>query len=172
MLRLANFLTKTFLYKSVKVHTSTSAYGIAVSWLFSFMCSWNWGKFKFVSKEVLNTLWILWDKWKYVFLCFYFMFFFFGVRIYMYFFDAIWWEMKTSNRKSLLEFIKSRSKVDQNNLSREIDLRFDHLKKRIWLWIICNITENNCYFWLLTEFIQTQKRYPNSIDKISTVEPP
>ena len=40
------------------------------------MCSWNCGKFKIFDKEVLNLdlkTWILAGKWKYLFLCFYFM---------------------------------------------------------------------------------------------------
>ena len=37
---------------------------------------------------------------------------------------------------------------------------------RVWLWLVYKFTENYCRLRLLSEFIQTQKRYPTSLDKI------
>ena len=37
---------------------------------------------------------------------------------------------------------------------------------RVWLWLVYKFTENYCRLRLFSEFIQTQKRYPNSLDKI------
>ena len=38
---------------------------------------------------------------------------------------------------------------------------------RVWLWIVYRIIENNCCLRLFMKFIETQKRYPTSFDKIS-----
>ena len=38
---------------------------------------------------------------------------------------------------------------------------------RVWLWLVYKFTENNCRSRLSSEFIQTQKRYPTSPNKIS-----
>ena len=37
---------------------------------------------------------------------------------------------------------------------------------RVWLWLVYKFTKNYCHSWLFSEFIQTQKRYPTSFDKI------
>ena len=37
----------------------------------------------------------------------------------------------------------------------------------VWLWLVYKFTENYCRLRLFSEFIQTQKRYPTSLDKIS-----
>ena len=37
---------------------------------------------------------------------------------------------------------------------------------RVWLWLVFKFTENYCRLRLLSEFIQTQKRYCTSLDKI------
>ena len=37
----------------------------------------------------------------------------------------------------------------------------------VWLWLVYKLTENYCRLRLFSEFIQTQKRYPTSLDKIS-----
>ena len=54
-------------------------------------------------------------------------------------------------------------------------MNFDQLKTfsenyksvRVWLWLIWKFTENYCLLRLLPYFIQTQKRYLTSLDKIS-----
>ena len=37
---------------------------------------------------------------------------------------------------------------------------------KVWLWLAYKFTENYCRLQFFSEFIQTQKRYPTSIDKI------
>ena len=37
---------------------------------------------------------------------------------------------------------------------------------RVWLWFVYKFTENNCCSRLYSEFIQTQKRYLTSLEKI------
>ena len=37
---------------------------------------------------------------------------------------------------------------------------------RVWLWLVYKFTENYCRSRLFSEFIQTQKRYPTSLDKV------
>ena len=60
---------------------------------------------------------------------------------------------QTTNKKFLLELIIRRSSTNQ--------------PIRVCLWLVCKITKNNCCSLLFTEFIQTQKRHPTSIDKVS-----
>ena len=40
---------------------------------------------------------------------------------------------------------------------------------RVWLWFVSKITKNNYRPRLLAEFIETQKRYPNFLNKISNL---
>ena len=90
----------------------------------------------------------------------------FGVCIYIQYFLM---------HKCLLELIKRRSKVQENNTSCKRALNFDRWKTfsvnykpiRVWLWFVYKFTESNCRLRLSTEFIQTQKRYPTSLEKIS-----
>ena len=78
------------------------------------------------------------------------------------------------NNKYLLELIKRRSKVQEKNMSCERALNFDQWKTfsenykpmRVWLWLVYKFTENYYPSRLFSEFIQTQKRYPTSPDKI------
>ena len=42
-----------------------------------------------------------------------------------------------------------------------------HEQISVWLWLAFKINENNCRLWFFAEFIQTQKRYPTCLDKIS-----
>ena len=74
----------------------------------------------------------------------------------------------------LFELIKRRSKVQEKNMSCKRGLNFDQWQTpsknykpmRFWLWFIYKFTENHCRLRLFSEFIQTQKRYPTSLDKI------
>ena len=76
----------------------------------------------------------------------------------------------------LLGLIKRRSKVQEKNMPCEGSLRFDQSKTfsenyrpmGLWLWLVYKFTENYCRLRLFSKFIQTQKRYPTSPDKIST----
>ena len=36
----------------------------------------------------------------------------------------------------------------------------------VWFWLVYKFTENYFRSWLLSEFIQTQKRYPTCLDKV------
>ena len=40
---------------------------------------------------------------------------------------------------------------------------------RVLVWLVYKFTRSNCCLWLFSEFIQTQKRYPTSLDKISNL---
>ena len=59
-------------------------------------------------------------------------------------------------------------------MSCERGLNFDQCKKcfenykpmRVWLWLLYKFHENYGRLRLFSEFIQTQKRYPTSLDKI------
>ena len=59
-------------------------------------------------------------------------------------------------------------------MSCERALNFDQWKTfsenykpiRVWLWLVYKFTENYCSLQLFPEFIQAQKRYPTSLDKI------
>ena len=91
----------------------------------------------------------------------------FGVCIYKQnFFDV--------GRNKLPELIKRRSKIQEKSMSCGRALNFDQWKTfsekgqpmRVWLWLVYKFTENCCCSWLFSEFIQTQKRYPTSLDKI------
>ena len=62
---------------------------------------------------------------------------------------------QTPNKIYVLELIKRRLKVHQKNVSRERPVN-----------LVYKIIHNNCCFRLFDEFIQTQKRYPTSLDKI------
>ena len=85
------------------------------------------------------------------------------------------WEIKS--KQYLQALIKWGSKVQENNMSWKRSLDFDKWKTfsenykamRISSWLIYKFTENNCRLPCAcdSEFIQTQKRHPTSIDKIS-----
>ena len=54
-------------------------------------------------------------------------------------------------------------------MSWERALNFDQWKtfpETIWLWLVYKFTENYCCLRFFSEFIQTQKRYPTSLDKV------
>ena len=80
---------------------------------------------------------------------------------------------ETSNTK-YLELIKRRSKVQEKNMSCERALNFDQWKTfsenykpmRVWLWLAYKFTETCQIYRLFSEFIQTKKRYPTSLNKI------
>ena len=89
-----------------------------------------------------------------------------------YFFDVV------RNKLELLNvLIKRRSKVHEKNMSCERTSIFHQWKTfsenykpmRVWFWLVYKFTENFCPSWLFSEFIQTQKRYPTSLDKIPTL---
>ena len=73
-----------------------------------------------------------------------------------------------------LELIKGRSKVQEKNMSCESALNFDRWKTfsencksmRVWLWLVYKFTENCQIYRLFSDFNQTKKRYPTSLDKI------
>ena len=94
--------------------------------------------------------------------------------------SLVWWEIKfwttaseTSNTK-YIKLIKRWSKVQEKNMSCEGALNFDHWKifwesykpMRVWLWLVYKFTKNCQIYRLFSEFIQTNKRYPTSLDKI------
>ena len=93
-----------------------------------------------------------------------------------YFFDVV--RNQTSNKNIyLLELIKKRSKVREKNMSHKRDLNFDRWKApfenympiKVWFRIVYKITKNICRSRLLTKFVQTQKRYLTSLNKITNL---
>ena len=42
----------------------------------------------------------------------------------------------------------------------------NHKPIRAWLWLVYKFTDNSCHSRLFSDFIQTEKRYPTSLDKI------
>ena len=40
---------------------------------------------------------------------------------------------------------------------------------RVWLWHVYRFTDNGQIYQLFSEFIQTQKRYPTSLDKMGNL---
>ena len=93
----------------------------------------------------------------------------FGVCIYMqYFFDVV-------RNKSKQEVSTS---VNQEKIKSYIMwtcFKFWPIKNvsktnkpiRVWLWLLYKFNENNCCLRLFSKFIQAQKIFPNSIEKIS-----
>ena len=83
--------------------------------------------------------------------------------------------VEVNSKQYLIELTKRRSKVQEKNKSCKRALNFDQLKifsenykpMRVWLWLVYKFTDNYCHLRLFSEFIQTQKRYPTSLDKIS-----
>ena len=81
------------------------------------------------------------------------------------------------NKLQTLNICLSSSKEDQKFKKRiwcERGLNFDQWKTfsensnavRVWLWFVYKFTENYCHLRIFSEFSQTQKRYPTSLDKI------
>ena len=74
----------------------------------------------------------------------------------------------------LLELIKRRTKVQEKNMSCKRGLNFDQRKTlsenykpvRVWLWFVYKFAENYFSLRLFSEFVQTHKNYPTSLDKI------
>ena len=52
------------------------------------------------------------------------------------------------------------------NLDQRKTLSENYKPKRVWLWFVYKIIENNCCWRLRAEFIQTQKKHPNFSDKV------
>ena len=94
------------------------------------------------------------------------------VCIHIYFFGMVRNKLYTKN---LLEFTKRRPKVHEKNMSRERGLNFGQWKTfsknyrpmRVWFWLVYKFTKNYCHLQLFSEFIQTQKSYPTSLDNHS-----
>ena len=88
--------------------------------------------------------------------------------------SVMWWEIKLQRIKFLLELIKRRSTVQEKNMLCECGLNFNQWKKfsenckpmRVWLWLVYKFNKNYCRLRLFSEFIQTQVRYPTSLNKI------
>ena len=87
------------------------------------------------------------------------------------------WEINSKRQISILELIKKRSKIREKNMSWERALVFYQWKTfsenykpmAVWLWIIYKLTQNYCGLRLFSKFIETQKRYPTSLDEIVVI---
>ena len=91
-----------------------------------------------------------------------------------YFFDVV--RNQASNKNYLLRLIKRRPKVHEKATSRKHALNNqwktftkNYKSVRVWLWFVSKITMNNYRPRLLAEFIETQERYSNSLNKISNL---
>ena len=86
----------------------------------------------------------------------------------------LWKTTSETSSTKYLELIKRRSKVQEKNMSCERTLNFDQWKTfsenykpmKVWLWLVYKFTENYQIELLFSEFIQTKKSYPTSLDKI------
>ena len=86
----------------------------------------------------------------------------------------LWYGVKWSLNTKYLELIKRRTKFQEKNMSCERVLNFHQWKTfskncqpmGVWLWFVYKFTEDFCHSRLFSEFIQTQKRYPISLDKL------
>ena len=47
--------------------------------------------------------------------------------------------------------------------STKYQLSENYKPMRVWLWLVYKFTQNYCRLWLLSDFIQTQKRYTTSL---------
>ena len=129
--------------------------------------SWNWEKIKVVHEDFQQKQTFVFISWKkrVEILVFISGLVSFEVCIHRYFCDL--WEY-------LLELIKRRSKVQEKNMPCEGSLDFDQWKTfsenckpiKFLLQFGYKFTQNNCRSRLFSKFIQTQKRYPTSLDKI------
>ena len=52
------------------------------------------------------------------------------------------------------------------NFDRWKTLSENYKPMRVWLWLVYKFTENYCCLRLFSNFIQTQRMYPTSLDKI------
>ena len=76
---------------------------------------------------------------------------------------------------SILELIKRTSKGQEKSKLFESALNFGQWKtfcenykpmRRLIMATVCKFTENNCHWRFFFDFIQAQKRYTTSLDKI------
>ena len=167
-----------FCYKSIKVHTFTSAYRKA-TWLLLTcvkMCSWNWEELKNCWSGIFDSAQksrIFQHQHLRQVKMFIFLFLFHHLFLLKYVFRYSI-SLISLNKKDLLGLIQKRSKVLEKNMSRERTLSFDQWKTfskyyksiGVWLWLLYKVTENNFCLWRVADFIQTQKRHPISLDKI------
>ena len=99
---------------------------------------------------------------------------YFGICIHMqYFCDVV------RNKLQTISIYYSESKEDkktqEKNMPCQRALNFDQSKRffknykqmRFWLCLAYKFTENYRHLRLFSEFIQTQKRYPTSLNKIA-----
>ena len=118
------------------------------------MCSWNCGKFKIFDKEVLNLdlkTWILAGKWKYLFLCFYFMVcFVWSVDL------SIFFLMELCEKWNYKQITVHQRKI--KNWSEEY-LTWKHFK----IWRLLKIFRK-----LFTQFIQIGKYWQNKYSNMRT----
>ena len=84
---------------------------------------------------------------------------------------------KLQNINIIPELIKRRSTIQEKNMSCECTLNFGQWKTfsenykpiRILLWFVYKFTKKYCRLQLFSKLIQTQKKYPTSLDKISII---
>ena len=175
-------------FKKTCVYTTVSPYWIALQLLFSFKNIKNafmkmketencwWGIFNLVLKT-----WILQHQdlrqVKMHLFVFISLFVFCGIcslHKSIYFYDVVRknFKQKISTRVNQKK-IKSTS--EDENTSSGNTLNSDHWKTflenckpiRVWLWLVHKIVGNNCCSGLFAKFIQIQKRFLTSINKIS-----
>ena len=107
-------------------------------------------------------------------LCFYFIICFLWN---MYLYTVFLWCIEKSNFKQKLSTRVNQKKIKSSwneyvlwtcfTFNQSETFSENYMPKWVWLWLVYKTTKINCCLWLLTEFIPTQKRYPNSLVKIS-----
>ena len=91
------------------------------------------------------------------------------------FFDFVRNKLQTANIYTRVN--KKRSKIREKNMSWERALVFYQWKTfsenykpmTVWLWLVYKLTQNYCGLRLFSKFIETQKRYPTSLDEIVVI---
>ena len=95
--------------------------------------------------------------------------------VFIYSISLMWWEI---NFKQIFTKVNQKKiKWSKKDMSCKRALNFDQWKRffknykpmTVWLWLVYKFIETNCHLRLFSEFIQTQKRYPTSLDKISVL---
>ena len=141
-------ITVTFLYKSVEVHTSESAYEIVY--------------------EVLS----MWNKWK----CTSFLFYLIVGTPSIYLHTIFLLCSEKSNLKPKISTPVNQKRIKHSSKKKKKKKKINNEKffakamankSLVRLWLAYKIIDSNCCSQLFAEFIQTQKTYPTFLSKIN-----
>ena len=138
-------------------------------WLLLKMCSWNWEKLEIIHKDFQKRVnMFVFISWLVSYeVCIHTQNFFGVVKNKL--------QALISTRVNQNKIKSSRKEICiKINKSCERNLNFDQWKTfsenykpmRVSLWFVYKFTENYCRLQLSSEFIQTQKSFPTSLDKM------